>query len=153
MPFTSGSSGGGGGSGTVTSIAVAADNGVGGSITTSGTISILGGNNVDTNVTGTTVTINDNYITRTITANYTVTSLDRVIFCDVSGGSITVTLAASVDGKLFTLKDINTSLPISANTITILPPAGLIDGGTSLVLDAANQSVTLIGDGTNYWVI
>ena len=46
------------GSGTVTSITPAADNGNGTAITTSGTITVLGGNVIDTSVSGTTVTVN-----------------------------------------------------------------------------------------------
>ena len=48
----------GGGSGTVTSITPAADNGSGTAITSSGTISIEGGTNVTTSVSGSTVTVN-----------------------------------------------------------------------------------------------
>jgi hypothetical protein len=48
----------GGGSGTVTSITPDADTGTGTAITTSGTITIAGGENVETEVLGTTVTIN-----------------------------------------------------------------------------------------------
>jgi hypothetical protein len=48
---------GGGGSGTVTSITPAADNGSGTAITTSGTITITGGETIDTTVSGTEITI------------------------------------------------------------------------------------------------
>ena len=150
MPFVGPGAGGGGG-GTVTAITIAADNGAGGTITTTGTLSILGGTNTDTNVTGTTVTINDNYETITITTTYTALATDRVIFCDASGGAFTLTLPASVDGKTYVIKDKNTAS--ATDTITVSPTAGLLDGATSFPIDSLNQSLTVIGDGTNYWII
>jgi hypothetical protein len=51
------SASGGGGSGTVTSVTPDADTGTGTAITTSGSITIAGGENVQTSVSGTTVTI------------------------------------------------------------------------------------------------
>ena len=152
MPFIGSSGGGGGGgSGTVTAITVAADNGAGGTITTTGTISILGGTNTTTNVTGTSVTINDNYVTKTITTTYTALTTDRVLFCDASGGGFTLTLPASVDGKVYVIKDKNTASPTQA--ITVAPSAGTLDGATNYVIDSLNQSLTVIGDGANYWII
>ena len=70
------------GTGTVTSITPAADSGTGTEITTAGTLYILGGTNVTTSVTGTTVTINstDEYVG-------TVTSVD------VDGGSTGLTFS------------------------------------------------------------
>jgi hypothetical protein len=50
-------SAGGGGSGTVTSVTPAADNGNGTAITTSGTITVLGGETMDATISGTTITI------------------------------------------------------------------------------------------------
>jgi len=50
-------SAGGGGTGTVTSITPAADSGSGTAITTSGTITITGGETIDTSVSGTEITI------------------------------------------------------------------------------------------------
>jgi len=50
-------SAGGGGTGTVTSITPAADNGSGTAITTSGTITITGGETIDTTISGTEITI------------------------------------------------------------------------------------------------
>ena len=46
------------GSGSVTAVAVDADSGTGGSITTSGTLTITGGTNITTSVDGTNVTVN-----------------------------------------------------------------------------------------------
>lgn len=151
MPFIGSSSGGGGGSGTVTAITVAADNGTGGTISTTGTISILGGTNTTTNVTGTVVTIDDNFVTKTITTTYTALPTDRVLFCDTSGGGFTLTLPASVDGKVFVIKDKNTAT--SSNPITVAPTTGTLDGAANYVVGSLNQSLTVIGDGTNYWII
>lgn len=50
-------SAGGGGAGTVTSITPAADNGDGTAITTSGTITVLGGETMDATISGTTITV------------------------------------------------------------------------------------------------
>ena len=152
MPFRSaGGTGGGGGGGTVTSIAVAADNGTGGSITGAGTISILGGNNTDTNVVGTTVTINANWVTRSVTTTYTALAADRVLLCDASGGSFVLTLPTAVDGKVYIIKDKGTAS--ATQTITVSPSTGNIDGASTFALDSINTSLTVVGDGVDYWII
>jgi hypothetical protein len=69
------------GSGSVTAVAVDADSGTGGSITTSGTLTITGGTNVTTSVDGTTVTVNASGGTGTVTQVDTGTGL--------SGGPVT----------------------------------------------------------------
>ena len=69
------------GSGSVTAVAVDADSGTGGSITTSGTLTITGGTNVTTSVDGTTFTVNASGGTGTVTQVDTGTGL--------SGGPVT----------------------------------------------------------------
>jgi len=64
---------------------------------------------------------------------YSVTALDRVIFCDTDGGAITVLLPAGAEGRELILKNVGTALnyvtltPSEAETV---PLTTLFDGET-----------------------
>lgn len=160
MPFrSSGSSGGGGGSGTVTSVAVAADSGTGSAITTAGTISILGGSGVTTSVTGTTVTVTGGgssaltTVTKTTSDSpYTVTSED-VVFCDVSGGNLTINFPTSAtDGRVIRVVDLGSASP-TGNQVTISGNGNTIAGATTETLNSQYQSITAVGNGSNWFLL
>ena len=121
--------------GTVTSITAAADSGAGTAITTSGTITLAGGTNVTTSVSGTTVTISstDEYegtVTSVATSNGT--------FVDVTGGPITATgtitgdLSATGTASATTyLRGDNTWAAIaSGGTVTSITAGTGLTGGT-----------------------
>ena len=73
-----------------------------------------------------------------------------VVLADASINAINMTLPAPLTGQVITIKRINSN----ANTVTITPPVGsLIDGDGPVVLTAANQSVTVVCDGANYFII
>jgi hypothetical protein len=73
-----------------------------------------------------------------------------VVLADATSGAINMTLPAPLAGQVITVKKTDGS----ANTVTITPPVGsLIDGDGPIVLTAANQSVTVVCNGTNYFII
>jgi hypothetical protein len=84
--------------------------------------------------------------------NYTVTSSDTVVFADATGGNTTITLpaASGVNGYRFYVKRIDGT----SNTVTIARSGSdTIDGATSLSLDIRYMSVTLVSDGTNWYIL
>jgi len=157
MPFRSGGGSSGGGSGTVTNVTVAADSGVGGSITTSGTITISGGTGVTTSVSGTDVTVNTSaasYLsTVTKATNYTVLAGNDVVFCNVSGGSITITLpSAATDGRVIRVVDLGSASP-SGNQVTIDGNGNAISGASTQTLNSQYQSIIVVGNGSDYFLL
>ncbi len=92
---------------------------------------------------------------RTVTtkqATYTITGTDDVIFCDASDGDFTVTLraAASSLGKLLYIKKIDDS----SFKVTV-DGAGeeTIDDGTTAILTIQYESLTLVCDGTEWFIV
>ena len=78
-------------------------------------------------------------LTNTSTAVSVSTAVSTV---DSSGGAVTVTLAAGVTGQLKTI-----ICTTAGNNITVTP-AATVGSGTTVVLDAAGESVTLMYTGT-----
>ena len=167
-----------GGGGTVTSVGIAADNGSGTGITSSGTFTFTGGTNVTTSVTGNAVTINS---TDQFTGTVTSVATSNGAFVNVSGGTITTTGTISADlnatgtasSSTFlrgdnvwaTPTDVNTtSLPVKnvggTTQFTSTDTTGVrfagtgsttvsFTAGTQLVtIDSGNETITLSGDIT-----
>jgi hypothetical protein len=83
-------------------------------------------------------------------ADYPATVADNTILCDpTAGGTFTVTLpsAVGIAGQMFTVKHIGT-----ANNVIVSTAGGTIDGDASTTLVAKN-SLTVISDGANYFII
>ena len=78
-------------------------------------------------------------LTNTSTAVSVSTAISTV---DSSGGTVTVTLAAGVTGQLKTI-----ICTTAGNNITVTP-AATVGSGTTVVLDAAGESVQLLYTGT-----
>ena len=78
-------------------------------------------------------------LTNTSTAVSVSTAISTV---DSSGGTVTVTLAAGVTGQLKTI-----ICTTAGNNITVTP-AATVGSGTTVVLDAAGDSVQLLYTGT-----
>ena len=78
-------------------------------------------------------------LTNTSTAVSVSTAVSTV---DSSGGAVTVTLAAGVTGQLKTI-----ICTTAGNNITVTP-AATVGSGTTVVLDAAGESVQLLYTGT-----
>ncbi len=92
------------------------------------------------------------FATSTKTSNYTITGTDVVIFADATSGNVTITMptASSNSGYRFYVKRIDGS----ANTCTISRSGSdMIDGQTSFSLDLRYTSLTLVSDGSNWYIL
>lgn len=90
--------------------------------------------------------------TKTITADHSMTWADEVLLVDASGGAVTVTLPdpAAYPDVWITIKKIDSS----SNAVTINPHGSeTIDGAASQSLSTENAFLTLVSDGTNWYVV
>lgn len=84
------------------------------------------------------------------TTTYQVLTTDDVILCDATSGAFTVTLTASpVNGEHYTIKKIDSSV----NAITIGGNTKNIDGAANQTLPAQWNSVTVVYNGTAWFII
>jgi hypothetical protein len=93
-----------------------------------------------------------NFSTSTKTSNYTLSSTDTVIFADATSGNVTVTLptASSIAGYRFYVKRIDGS----ANTCSVARSSSdTIDGQTSVSIPQQYTSLTLVSDGSAWYII
>ena len=84
--------------------------------------------------------------TRTATTTYAIGATDSVIFCT---GTFTATLPTPVGitGRVYDVKNIGTGV------ITLATAEGLIDGLATQTITAQYESITVISDGTNWYII
>ena len=92
-----------------------------------------------------------------LTGTVTVAATDYFLGCDPSGGTVTCNLPApSIAGQMFVIKDTDGTAS-GTNKITITAQAGdSIDGGStggSVHITTPNASVTIITDGTHWFLI
>ncbi len=83
---------------------------------------------------------------------YTALATDELILCNATGGAITVNLpaAASSSGKTFTIKKTDSG----TNAVTIDGNASeTIDGGTTYAISTQYEAVTIVCDGSNWFII
>ncbi len=83
---------------------------------------------------------------------YTITIDDEVIIADASGGSFTITLptAVGISGKTYWIKKIDAT----ANIVTVDGNgAQTIDDGLTAVIGTQYEAITVVSDGTEWWVI
>ena len=83
---------------------------------------------------------------------YSVATSDNIIFCNATGGSMTVTLPSAVTfaSRTLTVKRTNTT----ANTVTVGSAAGTIDGAATYIIPGGTlNSITVISDGPNWYII
>jgi hypothetical protein len=90
---------------------------------------------------------------RTVTGNATLTVNDFLLLADATSGNLTVTLpsATTIKGAgspFFRIVKIDSS----ANTVTVSPAAGTLNGAASKALNAQYQSLDVQSDGTNYFI-
>lgn len=86
------------------------------------------------------------------TGTYTLDHTYDVVKCDCSGGAITLNLPAAADrtGWSYTIKKTDSS----ANTVTIDGNASeTIDGATTQVISYQWTSLTIVCDGTGWYII
>ncbi len=92
------------------------------------------------------------FATATKTTGYTITSSDTVIFANAASGSVAITLpvASGLAGYRFYVKRIDNS----ANSCTVIRSGSdTIDGQTSLSLDLQYTSMTIVSDGSLWYII
>jgi len=92
------------------------------------------------------------FATATKTVNYTITGTDVVIFADAASAAVTITLplASSFAGYRFFVKRIDGS----ANTCQIVRSGSdMIDGDTSILMTVQYLSMTLVSNGSNWYII
>lgn len=80
------------------------------------------------------------------TSNFVTIAARKNYFCNAAALNIVVTLNGALAEYTFVKTD------GTANTITLTPSSGLINGAASFVLTTQYQKVTVIYDGTNYYV-
>ena len=89
---------------------------------------------------------------RTVTASGDITEDDRVVLVDAGSGKLSMDVysTSSNAGAMVTIKKKDTS----TNTVTITTEGSdTIDGQAELYLQAPYDSVTLVSDGSNWFVI
>jgi hypothetical protein len=89
--------------------------------------------------------------TSTKTTTYTTTATDDYILADGASAAFTINMhAASTATKPITIKRINSG----ANNITIDPNSTeTVDGATTRILTQQYESVTLVSNGSNWFVV
>jgi hypothetical protein len=113
---------------------------------------------LDANVEVTGTLVSNGWATEqvtTVTSAYTPLPTDAVILANAGGGGFTVTLPDATQngfspGQRYTIVNTGTS-----NTVTVNTSAGqLVNGGTSISLNASNAFTSVVFDGTttnNWW--
>lgn len=89
---------------------------------------------------------------RSVTTSGNVVSGDYLIIADATAGAITMTLppAALVPGRIYAFKRVNSG----ANAVVIDPNASeTIDGAATYTLSAQWNSVTIMSNGTAWFII
>ena len=104
-----------------------------------------GSNLTNVNASGVEETVQDVNSTGTINLNN-----GLQVLADCSAGDITLTLplVASLEGKMLKIKRKG-----GGNAVTLDTTAGTIDGASTIVLDSDFAAVTIISDGSNFFVI
>lgn len=119
------------------------------------TIDNTAGGSATLSVLGTTRTQTRAVQTTTQSGAYAVAATDDVVFVNSSGGAFDVTLpnANVVTGRRVQIKRINTS----ANIVTVKSAGGTIDNvaaATGIVLAGGSlTAITVVSDGTNWWIV
>jgi hypothetical protein len=85
----------------------------------------------------------------TVSSNTTLTNGDDVVLVNASAGSRTITLPSPALGKVFHIKKIDSTL----NSVQVSTTSGLIDGNSSKILPYQYDSVTIVNNGTDFYLI
>lgn len=79
------------------------------------------------------------------------TTTDYIVLANSTSAAFTVTLPAVTSGRKIIIKDSGGSA--QTNNITVSPASGTIDGAASFVINNNYQSIDLVSDGTNWFVV
>lgn len=82
------------------------------------------------------------------TTTYTTLNTDYTILVDATGGNFTVTLSNAITGQIYNIKKTT-----AANTVTITPSSGTIDGASSTTLTTQYTNIQVQFDGSNWWLL
>lgn len=87
---------------------------------------------------------------RAVSSSFTLTLDDGMLLVDATSGAATVTLpdVRRAAGRTFFTKKAD----VSANAVTV-SSADLIDGASTYALTVQFQSVTVLSDGTTWWIV
>lgn len=89
------------------------------------------------------------YTVQSKTTHYTCTN-NEIVLVDATAAAVTITLPAAVTGAQIIVKKTDSS----ANVVTIATPsAETIDGVATTRLTVQHESITLVSDGTNWFII
>ena len=104
-----------------------------------------GSNLINVNASGLEETVQDVSSTGAINMNN-----GLQVLADCSAGDITLTLpsASSVEGKMLKIKRKG-----GGNAVTLDTASGTIDGASTIILESDFAAVTIISDGTNFFVL
>ena len=87
---------------------------------------------------------------RTITSNSTLVLTDGIVFCDTSGGALTLSLpdpATVASGRFFYVADLGNA---GTNPITISCSAANVQGASSVTLSANDIQVAVVSKSTEW---
>ena len=85
-------------------------------------------------------------------SDYTIVSADNVILCNASAGAFTITLPTAVgrSGKMYNIKKIDST----SNIVTVDGDGTeTIDDGLTADLTVQYESITVVSDGTEWWIL
>lgn len=93
---------------------------------------------------------------RVVTANYTVQQTDDILLVDASGGDVTLTLPRPEinEGKSYTVKV--KALPSGSPSGFVFltsEDGGLVDGLTTLRMDATYSAAECVCDASDWWIV
>lgn len=88
---------------------------------------------------------------RTITEDYSALNTDEVILADATAGNIIITLPFASDdvGKIFEIKKINIINSVTIEGIY----SELIDADLNKIIGIQYNSISIISDGTQWWIL
>lgn len=92
------------------------------------------------------------WITRSVTAAYTMVAFDRVVLADATAGAFTVTLPSAV-GRHGQQPLVVKRTNAGGNAVTVGSTSGTIDGAATQSLAAQYASITVVSDGTNWLAV
>lgn len=121
----------------------------GGDITTSRTISIANGGVDTTQLANGAVTEAKRERTVTAITAATATISNDINLCNATSNAINVTLPTAATGKMVIVKKTDSS----SNAVTITGPTNGVDGATTKVLYHQYETMTLVSDGTNWFLV
>lgn len=93
------------------------------------------------------------YPTVTVTSDYSALSSDQVILVDSRTGPVTITLPAThVDGQRYEIKD-KYGVALTEPITVVSADGDTIDGFTDIVMTNAYEAITLVSNGSDWFVV